>query len=434
MYALGLDIGTTSLSAAAIDTATGRQLASVTVANDAAIPGGDAERLQSPERLAALAQELLDAVSEKLDERPRCIGVTGQMHGRLYYDALGRAVSPLATWEDGRGDILRGGTTRARALSALTGYDMATGYGLTTCYCDVLDGAIPASAAGMCTIADYVVMRLTSRRSALAHASNAASFGLFDLAAGRFDAAAVAAASLPAELLPEIAPGEVIAGATPDGVPVAVAIGDNQAGIFAAARLGGDAVINIGTSSQLSVQADFTAPPRGLECRPYVGGKYIWLGAGLCGGSAIAELNALFRDVCAHAGLTLDAAAVYALMERAAAEKRGAENVPEVSTLFRGTRTDPTRRGAITSLAPGSLDMGRLTFGFYRGVCDELRGFYALLPDALRRGRLIVCGNAARRSKVLLETLSERFGREAQLCSYVEEAAAGAALIAAATL
>ena len=431
MYALGLDIGTTSISAAAIDTETGRELASVTEHNDSALPGGAAERLQSPERIAALAGSALDTVKTQLGARPRCIGVTGQMHGRLYYDARGRAVSALATWEDGRGDIPRGGTTRARALSALTGYDMATGYGLTTCYCDVLDGAIPAEAVGMCTIADYVVMRLTSRRSALVHASNAASFGLFNLAAGHFDAAAVAAAGIPYTLLPELAPGEAIAGETPDGVPVAVAIGDNQAGSYAAAGLGGDTVVNIGTSSQLSVLAASTTPPRPLECRPYVGGKYIWLGAGLCGGSAIAELNALFRDVYARAGLALDAAAVYALMERAAAETQGADNVPEVSTLFRGTRADPARRGAITSLAPGSLDMGRLTLGFYRGVCDELRGFYALLPEALRQGRIVVCGNAARRSRVLLETLSERFGRAAQLCSYVEEAAAGAALIAA---
>ena len=431
MYALGLDIGTTSISAAAIDLTTLRELASVTEHNDAALPGGAAERLQSPERIAALAESALDAVKTQLGERPRCIGVTGQMHGRLYYDARGRAVSALATWEDGRGDIPRGDTTGARALSALTGYDMATGYGLTTCYCDVLDGAIPAEAVGMCTIADYVVMRLTSRRSALVHASNAASFGLFDLAAGRFDADAVAAAGIPYTLLPELAPGEAIAGTTPDGVPVSVAIGDNQAGIYAAAGLGGDTVVNIGTSSQLSVLAASNTPPRSLECRPYVGGKYIWLGAGLCGGSALAELNALFRDVYARAGLALDAAAVYALMERAAAETQGAENVPEVSTLFRGTRADPARRGEITSLAPGSLDMGRLTLGFYRGVCDELRGFYALLPEALHQGRLIVCGNAARRSRVLLETLSERFGREAQLCSYVEEAAAGAALIAA---
>ena len=432
MYALGLDIGTTSLSGAAIDTATGRQLASATVPNDAALPGAEYERLQSPERLAELAGDVMSALAERLGGDPACIGVTGQMHGRLYYDAQGRSVSPLATWEDGRGAAARGGTTPARELSALTGYDMATGYGLTTCYCDMLDGAIPEGAAGMCTIADYLVMRLTGRRRALMHASSAASFGLYDLAARRFDRRALAAASLPAELLPETASGEVIAGETTSGVPVAAAIGDNQAGLYGAAGLGSDIVINIGTSSQLSVQADGIGAPGGLECRPYVGGRYIWLGAGLCGGSAMAELNALVRDVCRRAGCALDAGAAYALMEKAAEESRGAAGIPEVSTLFRGTRENPALRGEIRGLAPGSLSVGKLGLGFYRGICAELRGFYDRLPEEMRSaGRLIVCGNAPRRSAALLGTIEESFGRKAVLSPRVEEAAAGAALIAA---
>ena len=71
MYALGLDIGTTSLSGALIDTETGEQLASETVANDAAIPGKPWERMQDPDRLLELGEGIIEKLSAKADKAPQ---------------------------------------------------------------------------------------------------------------------------------------------------------------------------------------------------------------------------------------------------------------------------------------------------------------------------------------------------------------------------
>ena len=60
------------------------------------------------------------------------IGVTGQMHGILYLDELGRAVSPLYTWQDQRGAERLTQQTYAERLSELTGYTLSTGYGVVT--------------------------------------------------------------------------------------------------------------------------------------------------------------------------------------------------------------------------------------------------------------------------------------------------------------
>ena len=130
MNAIGLDIGTTTISAVVIDAATGEIRESRTLSNGtdrpADVPGG---KLQDPnaivEKVLALTDELKAAYG------PICaIGIDGQMHGVVYIDSAGAAVSPLYTWQDGRGDLpLEDGTYVSR-LKALTGCGMSTGFGL----------------------------------------------------------------------------------------------------------------------------------------------------------------------------------------------------------------------------------------------------------------------------------------------------------------
>lgn len=136
MTAIGLDIGTTSLCAVAVDTQTGEVLRALTVPNDAALPPQEpTERIQSPARILTKATELVDALLDAFGPAA-CIGVTGQMHGILYANAAGDAVSPLYTWQDGGGDAPAGhGRSFAQELSSLTGYPMATGFGEPPAMC-----------------------------------------------------------------------------------------------------------------------------------------------------------------------------------------------------------------------------------------------------------------------------------------------------------
>lgn len=63
------------------------------------------------------------------------IGLSGQMHGILYVDAEGLAVSPLYTWQDMRGSLLyKDGISYAAYLSGQTGFPLSTGFGLVTHY------------------------------------------------------------------------------------------------------------------------------------------------------------------------------------------------------------------------------------------------------------------------------------------------------------
>lgn len=252
MKALGLDLGTTSLSAVVLETDSG-VLAAKTVQNAAFLPGERWERTQNAEEIYAAA---LPLVQELVCEHPEicAIGVTGQMHGIVYLDTDGRCLSPLYTWQDERAALPFNETESwAAHLSAVTGYPAAPGYGLATHYYNVHHGLVPETAACFCTIADFVAMRLAGRTSPLLDSSNAASLGLFDLQNGCFDKDAAEKAGLDARLLPQVSKNAYLGTGT-FKIPVYTAIGDNQAAFLGAVDdRKHTLLVNVGTGSQVAV-------------------------------------------------------------------------------------------------------------------------------------------------------------------------------------
>ena len=94
MQAVGIDIGTTSICAVVIDEK-GTLIKSITKNSEAFINSPyEWEKIQNVEKITALAESMLD---ELVDENTGAIGVTGQMHGIVYTDEGGNAVSPLYT-------------------------------------------------------------------------------------------------------------------------------------------------------------------------------------------------------------------------------------------------------------------------------------------------------------------------------------------------
>ena len=70
------------------------------------------------------------------------------MHGIVYVDNDGKAVSPLYTWQDNRGNlILNNNITYAEFLTDYSGYNLSTGYGLVTHFYILPEGAVK-----LCTI------------------------------------------------------------------------------------------------------------------------------------------------------------------------------------------------------------------------------------------------------------------------------------------
>jgi len=430
MDILGLDIGTSTVSAVVLRD--GRAEAAVTRANDALLPGRPAwERAQDPRRILELA---LDAVNGLLGRFPSVarIGVTGQQHGIVYLDASGSPVSPLYTWQDGRGSLpFPGGGSYVSHLSTLTGRPLATGFGMVTHYYNLQNGLVPKNAAVFCTIHDYAAMTLAGLTRPRVDASDAASFGLFDAEAGRFDLTAVRAAGIDPAILPDLSDGGCL-GTGPAGAAVYPAIGDNQASfIGATGGRPGCMLVNLGTGGQFSAFSPIPLRCAGLETRPFPLGGYLLAGSSLCGGRAYALLENFFREV---AGMAAGAPvpSCYGAMERLVERSPVPEIIPRIDPRFQGTREDPSLRGAIEGLDPENFRPLPLIYGMMRGMAGELYGMYEKYRDAGgSAGQLFGSGNGLRKNAALCRIVEETFGAPMTLSANEEEAACGAALFAA---
>ena len=403
MQAIGIDIGTTSICGVVLDIKTGELIKSVTRDSNAFVSGSaDWEKIQSVEKITAIATDILDAL---ISEETAVIGVTGQMHGIVYVDKDCNAVSSLYTWQDGRGDQPFGDTTYAEFLGS------CTGYGNVTDFYNRQNGLVPESAAGFCTIQDYFVAHICGLKKPKIHITDAASFGLFDLEAKRFTC----------ENGVDFVDGFKLAGAYKN-IPVSVAVGDNQASVLSSVS-GQDALlINVGTGSQVSVVSERIITADNIETRPFFEDKYIAVGAALCGGRAYAVLKDFYKSVLSGVGKA-DDKTVYDLMSTFFEEKGEALTV---DTRFAGTRADKTVRGSIQNISVENFTPAALTKGVLEGMIQELYDMFTAMGVNIKG--IVGSGNGIRKNKALITATEKRFGYNLKIPCHTEEAAFGAAL------
>ena len=163
MRILGIDIGTTTISVIMIDGDSGESIGTRTIAHHGFLEGHiPATKIQDPQKMLNITQ---NAVKELTDEfgTPDSIGLTGQMHGMLYVDENGNAVSPAYIWQDGCGNLpMEDGTTYAEYMKKAGGA-AASGFGLISHFYLQKNGMIPETAVKMSTISDYIGMKLCGR-------------------------------------------------------------------------------------------------------------------------------------------------------------------------------------------------------------------------------------------------------------------------------
>ena len=430
MTIAGIDLGTTTVCGLLLDAETGRIVSVVTEPNTAAVKGRPDEDLQDPDTIVEIAERIVGGFLQAGTDL-RGIGIAAQMHGVLYVDGSGRAISPLATWQDGRGDRrIDGGESHAERLSRAAGRRLATGMGFVTHAVNVAESAVPAGAAALCTIADYVAMRLCGTTRPVMDTTMAASLGCFDLESLDFRRDLMESLGIDQSLFPDVARDYPAVGAT-RGVPVFVGLGDNQASFLGAVRsVEGSLVVSVGTSSQISAFTPACVTIDGIDTRPFPLGGCIVVGAGLCGGRAYALLRDFFtRTVRLFGGAgpvpweTMNAVDESTLQE------------PErvvVDTRFSGSRTDPDTRGSVTNLSLTTFTPEQLIVGVREGIVTELHDFFRLFPAPLRSGvrSLVGSGNAVRNSPPLKTAFGRRFGLTMQVPAHREETSFGAALLA----
>lgn len=436
MNILGIDIGTTTVTCLIMDTEKKKVIKSHTLRNDSFIKGDSFEKLQDPKVIIDTVKTAIKEVCS--DTTPDCIGVTGQMHGILYLDENNRPCSPLMIWQDERGNEIYNGTVSyAEYLTELTGIKAATGFGLTTHFYNIVNNRVPENAVILSTIHDYLVGILTGQRP-ITHSSDAASLGFFDLKNLSFDETALNKAGINQNLLPEVVSNTTLAGKTncdflPEGIPVSVAIGDNQASFLGSvAEPEQSVLVNVGTGSQVSFITDSTLCGSTGEIRPLTDDKYLFVGSSLCGGRAYAILKNFFSLCAQMLGGSDDD--LYKKMDSLSENAFSLTDELDICCEFCGSRENPRKRGSIENIGTDNFTPEKLICGVLKGVSKELKDMFDNSTQLLNFTpvKLVCSGNGLRKSDIWRKIFSNDFSLVNELPLHSEEAAVGACVFASA--
>ncbi len=505
---IGLDAGTTTLCAVALDARDGSLRAVETAANDAALPAcapGAAEQDATMIRDAALKLlARLAARPEVQGARFLSLGVTGQMHGVVLVpanppgsesasrdkvlrdNADSAPLTPLISWRDARGNDLcaSGGRSYADELAhrlgaaavERSGCVPASGYGGVTLLRLLEENTMPPRATAL-ALPDFLVRSLSG--TAAISPDLAASWGIFDAADGSDwlpearDALRLNNNPQHDALLPNVLPANAVAGALtpqvarvtrlPSGLPVAVALGDNQASFWGSAfwqsafgaessssGAGSDSaadwqralLLNLGTGGQMSLPVAVFRRVPGLETRPLAPGYWLLVGASLCGGRAYDVLRRFFSAVGSQLFDVVENENDVVENENGQADDTLFERMNQLAApvpddcdgltaqpLFDGTRLDSQQRARLDGLSAHNFTPGYLSRAVIAGMVDELFGFYDAAREAGASAQVLYgAGNAVRRNPVVRREIERRFALPLHLPPHHEEAAVGAAL------
>ena len=425
---LGIDVGTTNISVVIINVKENKVIESRTITNDSKLLTDIDFNECDVNRIMDKSRQIINHFMEHCPNI-KSIGITGQMHGVVYVDENGQAVSPLYTWQDNRGNrLFAQNKTYCEEIYARTGHTVFPGYAFSTLFYNQVNSLEPRGAKTFCTIMDYIAMNLTGNITPLIHPTNAASFGLYNLQKNCFESRAIEQLELSHLTLPRIAKEGEIVGFY-HNIPVGVAIGDNQSSFYGSVKdEKTSALVNFGTGSQISVVLDSVKEvDEDLEIRPYLFGKYLLCGSALCGGKAYAVLEKFFFK---YAEMIMEnPKSQYEYMNELALKHYCNEQTLKVSTQFSGTRKDPALRGKITQIDYANFTPENLILGTLQGMVEELKKYFDCMKLNHITG-LIASGNAVQRNRVLRMLLADRFHLDVDLTSNNEEAAIGAALYA----
>ncbi|KAM4546869.1 sedoheptulokinase [Fundulus diaphanus] len=430
---LGIDLGTTSVKAVLL--AADSRAVVAAHSEPTAADLSDVRGIKAKEQDPGL---IIDAVNRCLDQLPRdrlqhvcMVGLTGQMHGVLFWRAntgcdwsdgdsfTPRDTSQLVTWQDGRcsSDFLSSLPKPESHLGVSTGFGCATIFWYMKHRPKFLEDFTVAG-----TIQDYVVSMLCGLDSCVMTPQNAASWGFFNTATNQWNENILKAAGFPIRLLPRCAPAGALVGQTcsawhgvPAGTPVGAALGDFQCSVYSCMSAPADAVLNISTSAQLTfaLPAGFTPPDSpqiesSISYFPYFDSSYLAVAASLNGGNVLATFVETLTVWIKDFGAELSDSCMYEKLIGCALSQETSDLM--VSPTILGERHDPRRLGQVTNISACNLSLGHVFRALCHGVVSNVASMMPL--EHLQRAgvsRIVGSGSALARNEVLRQEVERAF-------------------------
>lgn len=457
---LSADLGTSKITAVAIDARDGNVLAKATAANSAERTPADRKVRGHSEWdisiMAALAADCLRTIVEQLGDRRgnvAGIGITGQQHGVVVVGPDVNPLTPFINWQDKRGDEPLARDSGASYVGCLnnrlgpeanrrTGCRLATGYLAVTLAWLEHHGLLPERGRA-CFATDYFGAWLTGEQP-LTDPTCAASGGVYDLQRNDWAWDLIEALALPRSLFVPVQPSGAPLGCLTaerakqlgldPGVPVFVGLGDHQASFLGSV---GDparsVLVNVGTGGQVAAFTPTFAFAPGLETRPFPRGGFVLVSAGLSGGAAYAVLERFFCQVGQELFGVSKPPPLYESMNRLAATVPAGGDGLRCEPFFFGSRSQPDRRAAWSGLSSANCTPGHLARSLLEGMARTFHAGYDSIRQVLGEPRavLVGAGNGVRENPLLAQILATEFGQPLHIAAHPEEAAYGAALLAA---
>lgn len=412
--ALGIDLGTSKAALAVCDHL-GRPLWHASRPHEADLPGLPGHTEQDAGRILLCAGELLTTIPERWRERLGAVGLTGQMHGVVQHDGAGRPTSPLVTWQDKRSGGVEAG-----------GRHIPDGYGLATLTWWVTHGKWSGPYAA--TIHGLLAARLCGRARAPIDPTDLEAWG------GSAWPDLVPASMMPERVTHGAMIGLTVAGVgLPEGLPVAAPLGDNQASIRGTLTdPATEIALTIGTGCQISAVvaagSGCDSLPAGGEVRPFDDRHELLVAAPRCGGAAWKWLAERVQGWMEDLGFPkLELLEVYRRLD---ALGLAAPDPLVFHPHLDGERHRPTLTGSMTGLRLDNGTLGEMARALAYGIVANARD---MLPAGVWAGRqrAMASGNALRRSALLRREAERALGLPVHFAEHEEEAATGAARVAA---
>lgn len=432
-YVLGIDVGTTSIKAALLDFTTKAVMDCHSLPTEADILANDGTHIKEQDTgliIATLNKCIATLPRNKL-KHVSMIGVSGQMHGVLFWKAksgcdwssgdlfIARNTSQLITWQDGRctTDFLATLPAPDSNLSIATGFGCATILWYMRHNPDFLADYIVAG-----TIHDYVVSMLCGLEKCVMTAQNAASWGYFNTATNQWNRDILKNFDFPVHLLPECVESGSLAGHTcsewhgiPAHTPVGAALGDLQCSVYSCMTEKTDAVLNISTSAQLTYAMpdefrppNVTEPSSSVSYFPYFDGFHLAVAASLNGGNVLATFVGMLSSWLKELGVDISDFSLYEQVIRCALTQESSDL--RVTPTILGERHNPLHLGQVSNIATSNLSLGHVTRAVCRGVLDNITSMMppvSLLEAGVKK--IMASGSAISRNEVLRQEVERAF-------------------------
>lgn len=437
-YCLGIDIGTSKIAAVIMDSTTSQILdcSSIkTEAEIAAVQAGFAE--QDVEKIIQTLYNAVSSLSSDLRRKVTGLGVTGQMHGVMLWND--KTTSPLYTWQDKRAST----TGMLEHIRKVSGHEsLQNGYGAVTLAWLAANEALSGWQYAA-TIHDYAVSRFCGLEHPVTDAADAASWGLFDIYADRWDNEAIKRLKIPEKFFPEAVKCGSAAGilsditaaelGLPAGIPVTVATGDNQAAILATSSdPERELYLTIGTGAQLSAilsrsEINSIDIPASAEIRPYNDDCFLVVAAALSGGQSMLWMTDMLNSWMCDIGLPeLSRDELFTRLDKLAVQST--DYTLDFKPNFNGERHNPTLTGSIDNIREGNFTLANVFRSLAGGV---LKNLAAMMPEKVwqTKQRVVANGNAVRNLAIIKQLIPVVFGMPVRILNSSEEAACGAAIL-----